>query len=247
VAVRARRSAGQHFLRSSALAAEIVRASGVGPRDLVLDLGAGSGALTASLARVARKVVAVELDPRLAAQLRERFPRVEVVEADARLVELPRQPFRVVSNLPFDCGTELLRRLLDPQVPLLSADVIVQWEVAAKRTAVWPATRAGVEWGAWHELSLVRRLPRCCFAPPPAVDAALLRTVRRPEPLVPTERADDYRRFLGAGFRRGLRAVVPPRQLKRLADELGFARDARPRDLDARHWAALFCSVRRVG
>jgi 23S rRNA (adenine-N6)-dimethyltransferase len=245
VAVRARRSvAGQHFLRSSKLAAAIVRASGVGPDDLVLDLGAGSGVLTTALRRIAGEIIAVEFDPELAQGLRSRFPNVRVLEADARSVELPREPFRVVSNLPFDCGTDVLRRLLDPRVPLLSADVIVQWEVAVKRTAVWPSTQLSVEWSTWHELSLRRRLPRCCFAPPPAVDAAVLRAVRRTVPLVPMGRASEYRRFLAAGFRRGLRAVVPPRQLKRLAAELGFARDARPRDLDARQWAGVFRSVR---
>jgi 23S rRNA (adenine-N6)-dimethyltransferase len=229
---------GQHFLRSSALAAELVRAAGIGPGDLVLDLGAGTGVLTRALARTGARVRAVELDPVLAAGLRSRFP--EVVEDDVLRVPLPKSPFRVVANLPFGCGTAILRRLLDPRVPLVSADVIVEWGLAEKRTAVWPSTRLGVDWSAWFELSLVRRLARSCFAPPPSVDAALMRAVRRDEPLVPTERAGEFRRFVDLGFRDGLRAVVAPRLLKRSATELGFARDARPRDLDAGQWAALF-------
>jgi 23S rRNA (adenine-N6)-dimethyltransferase len=204
----------------------------------VLDLGAGTGVLTRALARAGARVRAVELDAALARQLRGRFD--DVVEADALGIALPRDPFRVVANLPFCDGTAILRRLLDPRVPLASADVILEWDVARKRTAVWPSTRLGVEWGAWHELALVKRLPRCCFAPPPAVDAGLLRAVRRREPLVPVERVWDYRRFLDAGFRRGARAVLTPRQLKRAATELGFARDGQPRDLDVRQWAALY-------
>jgi 23S rRNA (adenine-N6)-dimethyltransferase len=239
VAVRARHSArGQHFLRSSALAAEIVRAAGIRPGDLVLDLGAGTGVLTRALVRAGARVVAVELDPELARGLRARFPNV--MEDDILRVPLPRRPFRVVANLPFDCTTAVLRRLLDPLVPLRSADVIVQWEFATKRAAVWPSTRLGVQWGAWHELSLIRRLPRCCFAPQPSVDCAVLRATRRDDPLLPVTESGRYARFVDRGFRNGLRAVVPTRQLKLLSTELGFGRTAAPRDLDARQWAMLY-------
>jgi 23S rRNA (adenine-N6)-dimethyltransferase len=239
VAVRARRSArGQHFLRSSALAAELVRAAGIGPGDLVYDLGAGTGVLTRALARTGARVVAVELDPVLASALRSRFEHV--VEEDILRAPLPREPFRVVANLPFCDGTAILRRLLDPRVPLVSADVIVEWGLAAKRSAVWPSTQLSVEWGAWFELSLVRRLPRTCFTPPPAVDAAVLQARCRREPLVRAEDVSDYHRFLETGFHAGLRALLSPRQIKRAAVELGFAREAQPRDLDAHQWAALY-------
>jgi 23S rRNA (adenine-N6)-dimethyltransferase len=244
VAVRARRSArGQHFLRSSALAAEIVRAAGVGPGDLVLDLGAGTGVLTRALERAGARVTAVELDPELARGLRRRF--ANVVEADIVRVAFPHEPFRVVANLPFSCTTAALRRLLHPRVPLLSADVIVEWRFGAKRAAIWPSTRLSVEWGAWHELSVARRLPRCCFAPPPSVDCALLRVKRREVPLVAVESAKEYGRFVELGFRGGMRSVLTTLQLKRAASELGFARDAAPRDLGPDQWSALYRIVTR--
>jgi 23S rRNA (adenine-N6)-dimethyltransferase len=248
VAVRPRstRGRGQHFLRSSKLAAELVRAAEIQRDDLVLDLGAGTGVLTAALARRAGRVIAVEIDPELAAQLERRLPDVEVVVADALRVSLPREPFKVVANPPFDGGTTLLRRLLDPGAALVTADLVVQWGLAAKRAAVWPGTQLSAYWGAWFELSIARRLPRCVFTPPPAVDAGVLRVVRRVEPLIPVTDRRRYEAFLARGYRGGLEAVIPRRELKGLAAELGFERRARPRDLDARHWAGLYVRPRRT-
>lgn len=242
------RARGRHFLRSSKLAAELVRAAQVQRDDLVLDLGAGAGALTAPLACCAGHVVAVEIDPALAAALERRLPHVEVLCGDARHIALPREPFKVVANLPFGGATAILRRLLDPRVPLASADAIVEWHAASKRAAVWPSTQLSAYWGAWFELSVTRRLARSVFAPPPSVDAGVLRIVRRSEPLVPIRDRRRYAEFLCRGYRDGVRAVVPRRQLRRRADELGFTHAAQPRDLDAGQWAALYdTAVRRLG
>ncbi|HEY8727808.1 MAG TPA: rRNA adenine N(6)-methyltransferase family protein [Gaiellaceae bacterium] len=246
MAVRPRsRGRGQHFLRSSKLAAELVRAAGIRPGDLVFDLGAGTGALTAALVRSGASVVAVEIDTALAAALRRRFTEVRVLEDDLLRVPLPRVPFKVVANLPFEGGTAALRRLLDPRVPLENADVIVDWGLASKRASVWPGTQLSAYWGAWFELSLVRRLPRCVFAPPPSVDAGVLRIVRRAQPLVPPSDRRAYEAFLACGYRDGLRSAVTPQRLKRYEAELGFARQARPRDLDAAQWAGLWRAVRQ--
>jgi 23S rRNA (adenine-N6)-dimethyltransferase len=217
-----------------------VRDAGVGEGDLVVDLGAGSGRLTAELARAAQRVIAIELDARWAKHLRGRWPNVAVVEWDAACVALPREPFRVVANLPFSSTTAILRHLLDdPCVPLLRADVIVEWPVALKRSLPWPSTVNDVVWGAWYSTSLARRLPRSAFEPPPSVDAGVLVAERRASPLVPERFAREYRRFVAGCFRRGLRSVVPGRALRRS----GVA-GAAPRELDPHQWAALFLDSR---
>jgi 23S rRNA (adenine-N6)-dimethyltransferase len=83
------------------------------------------------------------------------------------------------------------------------------------------------------------------FAPPPSVDAGVLRIVRRAQPLVPPSDRRAYEAFLACGYRDGLRSAVTPQRLKRYEAELGFARQARPRDLDAAQWAGLWRAVRQ--
>jgi 23S rRNA (adenine-N6)-dimethyltransferase len=220
---RSRRARSQHFLRGR-YAAELVRDADLAELDLVVDLGAGTGRLTSELARSARRVLAVELDPQLADGLRGRWTNVGVLEADAREVELPQEPFRVVANLPFHGTSEILRHLLDdPRVPLVRADLVVQWGVAVKRALPWPSTVNGAVWGAWYSTRVARRLPRTAFEPAPSVDAAVLVFERRPQPLVPEHRAADYRRFVAHRFRRGRRTS-----------------GVEPRQLDAHEWARVF-------
>jgi 23S rRNA (adenine-N6)-dimethyltransferase len=257
VAVRrrpTRGAPGQHFLRSSRLASAVIHDARVAPGDLVVEIGAGSGILTKAIAEAGARVVAIELDPALASKLRQRFaarPSVTVLEVDALQWSWPHDPFSVVSNLPFTGSGAILSRLLgNPRVPLRRADVIVQWEAAAKLAAVWPATLRGTFWKAWYELAISGRLARSAFSPPPGVDAGVLRVTRRPRPLVAPEEHELYWQFVASAFRvqaplrKALRPHLSPRELKRLAPVLGFAPDSYPRDLDAGQWASLFAFSR---
>jgi 23S rRNA (adenine-N6)-dimethyltransferase len=246
VAVRRSRSArppGRHYLRSRDFAAALVADAGVSSGELSLDLGAGDGIITRALLDAGAHVCAVELDGNAVRTLRARFgTRVRIVPADARTVSLPREPFRVVANLPFAATSAIVRRLLaDPQLTQL--DAIVEWGFAVRKCAVWPSSLTSVEWSSQFELALVRRVPRACFAPPPGVDAAVLRAVRRERPLV--DDIDAYRAFLRRSFGDfAVERAVGRSAVRRVAHELGFDPRARGRDLDARQWAALFNASR---
>ncbi|HET6683063.1 MAG TPA: hypothetical protein VFG75_05145 [Gaiella sp.] len=116
----------------------------------------------------------------------------------------------------------------------MRADLIVEWGVAVKRAIPWPSTVNGVVWGGTYETSLARRLPRQLFAPVPSVDAGVLVVRRRTTPLVPVELAEEFRRFVAAGFRRGVSHVARARAN-------GLVKPGTPaRDLDAHAWARLF-------
>jgi 23S rRNA (adenine-N6)-dimethyltransferase len=252
-----RRRHQQHFLRSTRLAADLVRDSCVGEDDLVLDIGAGTGVLTAELAGTAGRVLAIEIDGTLAAELRRRFaarPTVQVLAGDFLRMPLPLEPFRVVANIPFARTTAIMRRLLDDRaVPLERADLIVELAVARKRACPVPSTALGAYWGAWWELAFVRRIDATAFAPPPQTDAAVLRVVRRSRPLVPAHEADAYHALISGTFRqnrpvrRALRGSISQLAFKHLSRELGFAPAASAWELDQHQWAALYRFIRSRG
>lgn len=171
-----RRTWGWHPL-DDAWAERIVDAARVRPGELVLDIGAGHGALTAPLVDAGARVLAVELHPGRADRLRRRFEtRVTVIETDASDLRLPRRPFRVVASPPYGISTALLDRLLAPGSRLVAADIVLQRALVNRYVA--GGTSGAARWQRRFSAGLGLRLPRKAFHPPPKVDSAVL-TLRR--------------------------------------------------------------------
>lgn len=174
-----RRSWGWHPLTDS-WARRVVEDSGVGPGDLVLDIGAGGGALTRPLLARGARVVAVELHPgrvQILRGLADRHPDLTVVRADATDLRLPRRPFVVVSSPPYAGASAVVERLLSPGSRLERADLVVQRQLA--RRLVEGRSRGAGRWLRGSRLELGRPLPRTAFRHPPRVDSVVLRIVRR--------------------------------------------------------------------
>ncbi len=160
-------------------AQRVVDNAGISPGDLVVDLGAGTGALTDPLVRAGARVLAVELHPGRAAALRRRFEGrgVTVVYADALQVRLPSRPFRVVANPAYANSSRLLRRLLAHGSAMRGADLVLQRAVVNRYVA--GCDHDGQRWRRVYEAQLGMRLPRRAFSPVPVVDSAVLRLRRR--------------------------------------------------------------------
>jgi len=152
--------------------------AGIRPGELVLDIGAGQGALTAHLVAAGARVLAVELHPERARLLRERFgDQVTVVRADVAGLRLPHRPFRVVASPPYGLSSVVLRTLLAPRSQLSAADLVLQRAVV-RRYATEQAPGAG-RWARAFAVHAGRPLPRWAFRPPPTVDSAVLVIRRR--------------------------------------------------------------------
>ncbi|MEX2445701.1 MAG: rRNA adenine dimethyltransferase family protein [Dehalococcoidia bacterium] len=244
MAGRRRPELGQHYLRPS-VARRLVDLSAVGAQDFVIEIGPGRGALTDPLAERVGRLLALEVDPMLAARLAERYrarDHVEVVEADVLAYRWPRGHFSVVSNIPYGATAEIMRRLL-------AAAPREAWLVVQREAAV---RYAGRPWGletvqslrlkaAWHVE--VRGYPRRVdFDPPPAVESAVLHLARRDRPLADA----GFPRFIEGVFGRAetvgrcLRPYVTHTQLRRLSTGLGFAPSARPTTLTFDQWLAVY-------
>jgi 23S rRNA (adenine-N6)-dimethyltransferase len=171
-------AAGAHALADH-LARTLVRDADVRAGDLVLDIGAGLGALTRPLAGTGARVIAVERDERLARRLATRtaaLPNVTVVTGDALSVPLPRRPYLVVANIPFAITVALLRRLVDS--PLVAADLVVELH-AGRRLAAAPVRRDLARWHRRFAFTLGPVIPAHQFRPVPSVNAVVLRLRRR--------------------------------------------------------------------
>jgi 23S rRNA (adenine-N6)-dimethyltransferase len=143
----------------------------------VVDIGAGTGAITSALLDTGARVIAVEAHPGRAQRLRERFgDGVLVVQTDAADLRLPRRPYHVIANPPFHVTSALLRRLLQPGSRLVSARLVLQEQAARKWSS--PSAPGAPRWRRDYEASLGARVPRQAFAPSPSVNARVLRIDR---------------------------------------------------------------------
>jgi 16S rRNA (adenine1518-N6/adenine1519-N6)-dimethyltransferase len=184
------KSLGQNFVIDSNVCTKIVRTAGVTSADIALEIGPGLGSLTLAMLEVARSVIAVEIDPRLAQQLpitvAQHFEHPEnltVINKDALAVnELPVAPTVLVANLPYNVSVPVLLHLLEKFPTLRTGVVMVQAEVA-DRLAAKPG---GKEYGIpsvkaawWADVKNVGTVSRSIFWPAPNVDSKLVGFTRR--------------------------------------------------------------------
>ena len=221
--VRPTKQLGQNFVIDPNTIRRIVRAAGLRPRDTVVEIGPGLGSLTLGLLAVAQRVVAVEIDPVLAAALpatvADRAPdsveRFQLVQADAmRIAQLPGPPpTALVANLPYNIAVPVLLHMLERFPSLERMLVMVQAEVA-DRLAAEPGGRVyGVPSAKARWYASVRRagsIGRNVFWPAPHVESGLVALERRPPPTTGARREEVFA-VIDAAFaqrRKTLRAAL---------------------------------------
>jgi len=210
-----RRALGQHFLRDAGFARAIVDVACLTPADLCVEIGPGEGALTFRLAQRAGRLLALEVDETLIAELRPRLaslPHVELRHADARRFEYTMLPALrpspggrvvVVGNLPYSVSKPILERLVEARTAISEIVLTLQKEVA-ERVAAAPG---GKRYGAlsvltqlYCEARVAMTIPPGAFRPSPKVDSAVLHLKVLPAPRVSVRDEGSFQRLVKAAF-----------------------------------------------
>ncbi|MCC3376320.1 23S ribosomal RNA methyltransferase Erm [Cohnella sp. REN36] len=247
---------GQHLLHHPGTIRQLVETARLQPTDTVLEIGAGKGSLTFPLAERAARVLAVEVDAAFAETLREKAegdPRITVLLGDIRDIRLPAKPFCVVANIPFAITTAILEKLLGPEGKGFQRGALILEKGAARRfTEETTADPRLLAWRMQFRFEMRTAIPRAHFAPPPRVDAAIVRIARRERPLVPAAESRRFAAFAAYLLRQprlpaaeALRGVFTPAQLRPTLQLARIDREQTAVSLSPEQWASLFLAMRR--
>ena len=217
--LRARKGLGQHFLIDGEVLELITSTAKLTPADVILEIGPGLGILTKELAKQAGWVIAIELDSKLAAILKQTLAsldNVSIINEDILNIDLiallqeqkMRFPpkihplsYKVVANLPYYITSPILRHFLEASVKPKIMVIMVQKEVAeaiVARPGQMSVLSISVQY--YGEPSIISYVPAHCFYPAPEVDSAVLRVNPYPQPAVAVTNESSFFELVRAGF-----------------------------------------------
>jgi len=247
------RALAQNFLIDDQVVDSLVQKLNPGPKSLVLDLGAGRGALTEPLARAAGRVVAVERDPRLVDHLRRKSPGwggIEVRSADILRVPFPAEEHMVISNAPYNIGTALIRRVLSEAHGLARGVFVLQAETARRLAGCPRSGLFAATWAPWFRFELGQTIGPESFRPKPSVRSAVLTVEPRPQPLLSPAAHREYRAFLdqmfqdgGVTLRNRMKGMAGAKSANRITSELGLRGGATPSEAAPEDYAKIFAAI----
>jgi len=240
----------QNFTASPSLVASLIKKSFISKEDIVYEIGPGSGIITTELAKMCKKVIAMEVDKDFVKKLKLKFDNiqnVEIREGNFLSIQLPKLGYKVFSNIPFNITAAIINRLTETENPPLDSFLFVQHDAARKFVGTLKETQSSLLLKSAFELSIVHRFKRTDFRPVPNVDIVLLRIKKRMQSIVEIKNKQLYRDFIIYSFnawkptlREGLKKIFTDRQFLLLSKSLEFSISAKPTDLNFSQWLELF-------
>ena len=256
--LKARKSLGQHFLIDEAILSTIIEAAELSSKDTVIEVGPGLGILTAELARHAGKVIAVELDTRLASLLQCRLAsltNLRVINADILKVKTSqllggKRKYKVVANLPYYITSPVLRYFVEASPKPSLMVMMVQKEVGEAIVAgPGKMSLLAVSLQVYSEPRIISHVPAQSFYPQPKVDSVILRFDILPEPAVKVADMNDFFEVVRSGFSSPRKQLhnslahglgIKPSEVAPLLGKANIASQRRAETLNLEEWAKLY-------
>lgn len=260
--LHAKKGLGQHFLIDPDMLEASIAAADMSPDDTIVEVGPGLGVLTEELGKSAKKVIAIEVDHRIAAQLKKRFSQqtnIAIINEDVLQIDIAdlienelshaSSNYKVVANLPYYIAAPIIRHFLESRTKPQRMVVMVQKEVAESIAAVpGKMSLLGVSVQLYGKPSIVEYVPAKCFYPPPKVDSAIVRIDVYEQPVVDVD-IGDYFKVVKAGFsapRKQLRNAlskglsISPNDSADILVRAGISPQRRAETLSLEEWAELY-------
>jgi 16S rRNA (adenine1518-N6/adenine1519-N6)-dimethyltransferase len=261
--LRAKKHLGQHFLIDEEILEFILSTAELTGTDIIVEIGPGLGVLTEELCRRAGRVIAVELDDRLAENLDRRlseYQNLVVINGDILKIPPPElfteagiilsTGYKVVANLPYYITSPVLRHFLESERKPEMMVVMVQKEVAGEIAAM-PGKMSVLSLGIqlYGQPEIVKSVPPECFYPEPAVDSALVKIVPYRIPPVDIPDAEQFFTFVKAGFSAARKQLVNSLcnglgvskiDVQELLDDAKISGSRRAETLSLEEWARLW-------
>jgi 16S rRNA (adenine1518-N6/adenine1519-N6)-dimethyltransferase len=264
--IRPLKRLGQCFLCDRNIMEKILRIADVRDTDTVVEIGAGTGVLTALISNRARRVIALEVDRMLVELLRNELGdrgNVEVIHTDVLRFDFStshpggkqekrEDKLKVIGNVPYNISSQILLRLLEYRRSIGRIVLMLQREVA-ERLAASPGTRdygpLSVYVALYTEPTLESRVPASCFHPRPDVESRIIRLDVRDEPLCRVDDADFFQRLVRTAFSKRRKTLlnnlkssslsVSDEQITTVLSTLGIDGARRAETLSVKEFAAL--------
>ena len=263
--IKPARSKGQNFLINEGIYQAIIKAADIKPKDTILEVGPGLGFLTAKIAAQAKRVVAVELDDKLATILNlaissQDVQNVEVINQDILRFNpqdyfTQDENYSVVANLPYNITSIFLRTFLSTLKPPNSLVLMLQKEVAERIVRLEPdMTLLSLSLAYYGQAEIIRTVPASDFWPAPAVDSAILRFIYTKNKPTPASIEQDKRFFRLARIafsakrkmlKNNLLAAldISADKLDNIFVKVGIDQKIRAENLSLENWHSLFAAM----
>lgn len=251
---------GQHFLVDRNILNKVIRTAQIGKEDVVLEVGPGLGMMTLALARLAKRVIAIEIDTQLIEILKKKLEdvsNVEIIKKDIleinfnKLLNKEDQPAKVVANLPYQISTPLLFRFIESRKVFSTLILMLQREVA-ERIVASPGGKAygplSIFIQLFSNLSICFYVKPSAFFPPPKVESAVVKMVWREKPIVNLEEEKWFKKVVKGCFSYRRKTLINalkhsevslPKDSEARIEKIGIDPQRRPETLTIEEFARL--------